>query len=102
MGAFSEYPPLGRFAVRDMRQTVASASSSLPPPRKLLVPPPRPDRRPRRRSEIRSGGNLCYCTWLIPSVLQPNPVRQPNPNPVAILISAFFFSPREKICLFPP
>ena len=44
--------------------------------------------RPRRRSEMRSCGNICY--WRVPSVLQPNPV--PSPNPVAILISALFFS----------
>merc|ERR1711963_1129959 len=42
---FAEFPPLGRFAVRDMRQTLLSVS-------------PRPPRRPTRRSEILFWGNL--------------------------------------------
>merc|ERR1719266_1059784 len=48
---FSDYPPLGRFAVRDMRQTVLSVSSRPPPPRRSPARPPRPPRRPTRRSE---------------------------------------------------
>merc|ERR1712107_778078 len=67
---FADYPPLGRFAVRDMRQTVAvgvikvsflvlSVSGSFlipsvprpPPPRRSPARPPRPPRRPTRRSE---------------------------------------------------
>ena len=70
---FADYPPLGRFAVRDMRQTVAvgvikvsylvlSVSGSLlipsvprpPPPRRSLATAPRPPRRPTRRSKLPS------------------------------------------------
>merc|ERR1712098_868217 len=36
--AFTDYPPLGRFAVRDMRQTVAVGSSSPSSSLSRLVP----------------------------------------------------------------
>ena len=66
---FAEFPPLGRFAVRDMRQTVAVGVIKVidcgflsvqlytillcrpPPPRRLLERLPRPPRRPTRRSK---------------------------------------------------
>merc|ERR1712072_1500330 len=51
---FTEYPPLGRFAVRDMRQTVAGARS-------LVARSPRPPRRPARNKRVR-----------LPSLLEGN------------------------------
>merc|ERR1711988_949312 len=48
--AFSEFPPLGRFAVRDMSKPWPSVSSSLPPPRRSPEPPQRPHKRPKRRN----------------------------------------------------
>merc|ERR1712110_1302890 len=55
---FAEFPPLGRFAVRDMRQTVAVGVIKATPPRKSRARQPRPPRRPTRRSEILFWGNL--------------------------------------------
>merc|ERR1712217_323161 len=55
---FAEFPPLGRFAVRDMRRPLLLVSSRPPPPRRLLERLPRPPRRPTRRSEILFWGNL--------------------------------------------
>ena len=50
--SFTEYPPLGRFAVRDMRQTVAVGvieAVEKKGPARRPSPPPRPAPRPRRR-----------------------------------------------------
>merc|ERR1712241_248243 len=56
---FTDYPPLGRFAVRDMRQTVAVGVIRPPPPRWWRAARPRPPRRLTRRSELLTRGN----TW---------------------------------------
>lgn len=79
--AFTEYPPLGRFAVRDMRQTVAvgvikvsflsfllilktmilTSFSPSPRARSLVARSPRPPRRPARNKRVR-----------LPSLLEGN------------------------------
>jgi len=56
--AFSEYPPLGRFAVRDMRQTLLLVSLSQQLPRLLKASRPRLLRRLLRRNEMMSRGNI--------------------------------------------
>merc|ERR1712146_90159 len=48
---FSSYPPLGRFAVRDMRQTVAVGVIKETTRKQQLGKRPRPPRRPLARSE---------------------------------------------------
>lgn len=82
--AFSDYPPLGRFAVRDMRQVcralaylqrnmlisifrpwLSVLSRAWPRPRKRAVRSPRPPRRPLARNrgpyDIKSGRARCVC-----------------------------------------
>merc|ERR1711956_134859 len=54
---FSEFPPLGRFAVRDMRQTVAVGVIKATTPKEVSGKITKPARRPPRRSEILSRGN---------------------------------------------
>merc|ERR1712244_31795 len=48
--AFSDFPPLGRFAVRDMRQTVAVGVIKAVTPKEVSGTTTRLPRRPRRRS----------------------------------------------------
>merc|ERR1712137_1210391 len=58
---FVEFPPLGRFAVRDMRQTVAVGVIKATTPKEERARRPRLPRRPTRRSEmIRSGSMQEY------------------------------------------
>merc|ERR1719153_1116586 len=55
---FSEFPPLGRFAVRDMSRPSLWASSRPPPLRLPRASRPRLPRRHSRRNEMLSRGNL--------------------------------------------
>merc|ERR1711982_195940 len=54
---FTDYPPLGRFAVRDMRQTVAVGVIKATTPKSPRASRPRPLRRHSRRNEMLSRGN---------------------------------------------
>merc|ERR1712154_745175 len=54
---FTDFPPLGRFAVRDMRRPSLWASSRPPLPRSWRASRPRPRRRLTRRNECRSWGS---------------------------------------------
>merc|ERR1711915_962691 len=60
--AFTDYPPLGRFAVRDMRQTVAVGVIKSTTPKVQKASRPRLPRRPSRRNEMASRGNMSQLT----------------------------------------
>merc|ERR1712032_1166419 len=80
---FAEFPPLGRFAVRDMRQTVAVGVIKATTPKEVSGKLPRPQRRPTRRSEILFWGNLgtlnlplyLACAWCLKINLKLNPLN---------------------------
>merc|ERR1711872_149459 len=55
---FAEFPPLGRFAVRDMRQTVAVGVIKATTPKEVSGKTTKAAERPTRRSEILFWGNL--------------------------------------------
>merc|ERR1712045_477242 len=73
---FTDFPPLGRFAVRDMSRPWLSVSSRPPPPGLWRARQPRLPRRPTRRNEIFWTGQLCQALLIFlaskfnPGVLQ--------------------------------
>merc|ERR1712203_169144 len=87
--AFSDFPPLGRFAVRDMRQTVAVGVIKSVTPKEVAELPPRLPKRPKRRNNYTD-----RCPWTfnkIPWILTTTQFmikycEQHLPPPLATLI----------------
>merc|ERR1712211_231689 len=79
---FADYPPLGRFAVRDMRQTVAVGVIKATTPKEVSGTTTKAAQKAQRRSEMKCWGNI------LPVGGQTSP-SQPQRNPVANFLFIF-------------